>query len=184
LYCYAEEFESFWIEAPIPIDMLQALLVHLGITTTPKYQIKGVMNPGWVEFWAIVKIFHWSMVVSRQMGSTFRASNSDVVYNAAWHTITYWSCRHWGKLQNLVHHLMPQQKKDKFKVTGMKKDIPMMEMVHHQDVTVELSARLLAAQQEIQSLCTQLCNSDSIIWGYHRIVEGQTSNLYAFDTDT
>jgi hypothetical protein len=58
---------------------------------------------------------------------------------------------------------MPQQKKDKFKVTGMKKDIPIMEMVHHQDVTVELSARLLAAQQEIQSLCTQLRNSDSTI---------------------
>jgi hypothetical protein len=28
----------------------------------------------------------------------------------------------------------------------VKKDVPRMEMVHHQDVTVELSTRLLAAQ--------------------------------------
>jgi hypothetical protein len=41
---------------------------------------------------------------------------------------------------------MPQWKKDQFKVTGVKKDIPRIEMVHHQDVTMELSARLLAAQ--------------------------------------
>jgi hypothetical protein len=31
-------------------------------------------------------------------------------------------------------------------VSGVMKDVSMMEMVHHQDVTVELSTRLLAAQ--------------------------------------
>jgi hypothetical protein len=35
---------------------------------------------------------------------------------------------------------------------GVKKDIPMMEMVHHQDVMVELSTYLLAAQREIETL--------------------------------
>jgi hypothetical protein len=30
--------------------------------------------------------------------------------------------------------------------SGVKKDVPKMDMVHHQDVTVELSSRLLAAQ--------------------------------------
>jgi hypothetical protein len=35
-----------------------------------------------------------------------------------------------------------------------KKDIPRTEMVHHQDVTVELSTHLLAAQREIESLRT------------------------------
>jgi hypothetical protein len=44
---------------------------------------------------------------------------------------------------------MPQWKKDKFKVPGVKKNIPKLEMVHHQDITVELSCRLLAAHQEI-----------------------------------
>jgi hypothetical protein len=48
---------------------------------------------------------------------------------------------------------MPQWKKDKFKVRGVNKDIPRMEIVHHQDVTVELTAHLLVAQREIQSLC-------------------------------
>jgi hypothetical protein len=48
-------------------------------------------------------------------------------------------------LQNSVHHLLPYRKKDQFKAYGVKKDISRMEMVHHQDVTVELSTRLLAA---------------------------------------
>jgi hypothetical protein len=36
-------------------------------------------------------------------------------------------------------------------------------MVHHQDVMVELSTHLLAAQCEIESLRTQLRNSDATI---------------------
>jgi hypothetical protein len=38
----------------------------------------------------------------------------------------------------------------------MKRDIPRMEVVHHQDVTVELSTRLLIAQHEIETLSIQL----------------------------
>jgi hypothetical protein len=59
-----------------------------------------------------------------------------------------------------------------------------MEMVHHQDVTVELSTHLLAAQREIETLCIQLQNADATIRGYMRMVEGQASDLYALDTDT
>jgi hypothetical protein len=47
-----------------------------------------------------------------------------------------------------------------------------MNMVHHQDVTVELITRLLAAQREIESLRTQLWNSDAHIQEYQRMVEG------------
>jgi hypothetical protein len=54
----------------------------------------------------------------------------------------------------------------------VKKDIPRIEMVHHQDVTVELSTCLLAAQREIKTLCIQLQNADATIRGYMRIVEG------------
>jgi hypothetical protein len=54
----------------------------------------------------------------------------------------------------------------------VKKDIPMMEMVHHQDVTVELSTRLLAAHREIETLRIQLQNTDATIVGYMRMVEG------------
>jgi hypothetical protein len=45
----------------------------------------------------------------------------------------------------------------------VKKDIPRMEMVHHQDVMVELSTHLLAAQREIETLHIQLRNTDAAI---------------------
>jgi hypothetical protein len=48
-------------------------------------------------------------------------------------------------LQNSVHYLLPYRKKDQFKACRVKRDIPKMEMVHHQDVVVELSTHLLAA---------------------------------------
>jgi multidrug resistance efflux pump len=59
-----------------------------------------------------------------------------------------------------------------------------MEMVHHQDVAVELRTRLLTAQHEIETLRAQLRNADATIRGYRRMVEGQASDLYASDTDT
>jgi hypothetical protein len=66
----------------------------------------------------------------------------------------------------------------------VRKDIPRMEMVHHQDVTVELSIRLLVAQRKIKILRIQLRNADATIQGYMRMVEGQASDLYMSDTDT
>jgi hypothetical protein len=68
-------------------------------------------------------------------------------------------------LQNSVHYLLPYREKDQFKAYGVKKVIPRMEMVHHQDVTVEPSTRLLAAQCEIKTLRIQLRNTDATIRG-------------------
>jgi hypothetical protein len=73
-----------------------------------------------------------------------------------------------------------------------------MEMVHHQDVTVELSTHLLTAHHEIETLHThlltahheietlhtQLRNADTTIQGYMRMVEGQASDPYVSDMDT
>jgi hypothetical protein len=59
-----------------------------------------------------------------------------------------------------------------------------MEMVHHQDVTVKVSTRLLAAQREIKTLRIQLWNANATIQGYMRMVDGQASDLYASNTDT
>jgi hypothetical protein len=66
----------------------------------------------------------------------------------------------------------------------VKKDIPRMEMVHQQDVMLELSTRLLATHRKIETLRIQLRNTDATIQGYMRMVEGQASDLYALDTDT
>jgi hypothetical protein len=87
-------------------------------------------------------------------------------------------------LQNSVHYFLPYRKKDQFKAYGVKKDIPRMEMVHHQDKTTELSTRLLVAQCEIETLCIQLRNADATICHYMWMVEGQACDLYALDTDT
>jgi geranylgeranyl pyrophosphate synthase len=66
----------------------------------------------------------------------------------------------------------------------VKRDIPRMEMVHHQDVAVELSTHLLTAQHKIETLHTEVRKADATIRGYMRMVEGQASDLYASDTDT
>jgi hypothetical protein len=184
MYRDADEVESFGAESLILASRLRALLEHLGITTAPRYRIKEVPRSGKVEFKAIAEIFFGSRVLCRHKGPAFRTSRSDVVADAAWQAITSWVRSNKSQLQNSVHYLLPYRKKDQFKAYGVKSDIPRMEMVHHQDVTVELSTHLLTAQHEIETLRTQLQNVNATIRGYMRMVEGQASDLYAFDTDT
>jgi hypothetical protein len=176
--------ESFGAESPILAGRHRALLEHLGITTTPRYRIMEVPSSRRVEFKAITEIFFGSRVLCRHKGPAFRTSRNDAVADAAWQAITSWVRSNKSRLQNSVHYLLPYRKKDHFKAYGVKRDIPRMEMVHHQDVTVELSTRLLTAQHEIETLRTQLQNADTTIRGYMRMVEGQASDLYTSDTDT
>jgi hypothetical protein len=183
MYRDADEVESFGVKAPVLVGRLWALLEHLGITTAPRYRIKEVPCPGRVEFKAVAEIFFGSRVLCRHKGPAFRTSRSDVVADAAWQAITWWVRSNKSQLRNSVHYLLPYRKKDQFKAYGVKKDIPRMEMVNHQDVTVELSTHLLATQREIKTLRIQLRNTDATIWGYMRMVEGQASDLYALDTD-
>jgi hypothetical protein len=184
LYRDADEVESFGAKSLILASRLWALLEHLGITTAPRYRIKEVLHSGRVEFKAIAEIFFGSRVLCRHKGPSFRTSRSDVVADASWQAITSWVCSNKSRLQNSVHYLLPYRKKDQFKAYGVKRDIPQMEMVHHQDVAVELSTHLLTAQHEIKTLRAQLRNLDATIRGYRRMVEGQASDLYASDMDT
>jgi hypothetical protein len=184
MYRDADEVGFFGAESSVITGRLQALLEHLGITTGPQYRIKEVPRSGRVEFKAVAEIFFGSRVLCRHKGPAFRTSRSDAIADAAWQAITSWVCSNKSRLQNSVHYLLPYRKKDQFKAYGVKRDIPRMEMVHHQDVTVELSTRLLTAQHEIKTLRIQLRNADATIRGYMRMVEGQASDLYASDTDT
>jgi hypothetical protein len=156
MYRYADEVDSFGVEAPVLTSRLQALLEHLGITTAPRYRIKEVPCPGWVEFKAVAKIFFGSKVLCWHKGPAFRTSRSDATADAAWLAITSWVCSNKRRLQNSVHYLLSYKKKDQFKAYEVKKDIPRMEMVHHLDVMVELSTHLLVAQREIETLRIQL----------------------------
>jgi hypothetical protein len=79
LYRDADKRESFGAEAPIPTSRLHALLGHLGITSAPRYRIKGVPRLGRVEFKAIAEIFSGPRVLCRHQGPAFRASIRDVV---------------------------------------------------------------------------------------------------------
>jgi hypothetical protein len=137
-----------------------------------------------VEFKAIVEIFFGSRALCRHKGPAFRTSRSDAVADATWQAIISWVHSNKSRLRNSVHYLLPYRKKDQFKAYGVKKDIPRMEMVHHQDVTAELSTRLLAAQREIEPRRIQLWNADATIRGYMRMVEGHASDLYTSNTDT
>jgi hypothetical protein len=152
MYWDADEVESFRIESPILTGRLRALLEHLGITTAPRYRVKEVPRSGRVEFKAIVEIFFGSRNLCWHKGPAFRTSRSDAVADAAWQTITTWVRSNKSRLQNSVHYLLPYRKKDQFKAYGVKRDIPRMEMVHHQDVAVELSTHLLTAQHEMETL--------------------------------
>ncbi len=184
MYRDADEVESFGVEAPVLAGRIQALLEHLGITTALRYRIKEVLCLGRVEFKAIAEIFFGSRILCRHKGPAFRTSRGDAVADAAWQAITSWVRSNKSRLQNSVHYLLPYRKKDQFKAYGVKKDIPRMEMVHHQDVMVELSTHLLTAQREIETLHILLWNAEATIQGYMWMVEGQASDLYASDTDT
>jgi hypothetical protein len=168
MYRDADEVESFGAESPILAGRLRALLEHLGITTAPRYRIKKVPRSGWVEFKAVVEIFFGSRVLYWHEGPAFKTSRSDAVADAAWQAITSWVRSNKSRLQNSVHYLLPYRKKGQFKAYGVKRDIPGMEMVHHQ----------------IETLRIQLRNADAAIRGYMRMVEGQASDLYTSDTDT
>jgi hypothetical protein len=135
-----------------------------------------------VEFKAIAEIFFRSSVLCRHKGPAFRTSHSDTVADVTWLAITSWVRSNESQVQNSVHYLLPYRKKNQFKAYGVKKDIPTMEMLHHQEVTVESSTHLLAAQREIETLRIQLWNVDATIRGYMRMVEGQDSDLYVSDT--
>jgi hypothetical protein len=172
LYRDADEVESFEAKSPILAGRLWALLEHLGITTAPRYRIKKVPRSGRVEFKAIAEIFFGSRILCQHKGPTFRTSRSDAIADAAWQAITSWVRSNKSRLQNSVHYLLPYRKKDQFKAYRVKKDISRMEMVHHQDVAVELSTRLLTAQHEIETLRAQLWKADATISGYMRMVEG------------
>jgi hypothetical protein len=145
MFCDADEIKTSGNEAPIPTSRLRDFLNHLNITTQPEFRIKRVPCPGQEEYKAIVEILSGPNVLSHHKGPTFRATYQDAVADAAWQAITTYNRRYHEGLKNTIYHLLPQRKKNKFKTSGVKADVPRMLMVHHQDVTVEMSTRLQAA---------------------------------------
>jgi hypothetical protein len=141
-----EEIKTFGNEAPIPTGRLRDLLNHINITTPPEFRIKRISCLGREEYKTIMQILSGPNVLSQRKGPAFRTTYQDVVADAAWQLITTYSHRYHDELRNTVYHLLPQRTKNKFKVLGVKADVPRMLMVHHQDVLVEMSTRPQNAQ--------------------------------------
>jgi hypothetical protein len=131
-----------------------------------------------------VEIISGLNVISHHKGPAFRTTYQDAIADTAWQAIITYSRRYHDELRNTVYHLLRQRKKNKFKTSGVKADVPRMLMVHHQDVLVEMSTRLQTTQQEIQKLRDQLRDSDATIRTYQRMVAGEANDLYASDTYT
>jgi hypothetical protein len=93
-----------------------------------------------------MEIFNGPNVISKHKGLAFKATYQDAVADAAWQAITTYNHAHHDKLKNSVYQLLPQRTKDKFKTSGVKANVPMMHMVHHHDVSVEMSIYLHATQ--------------------------------------
>jgi hypothetical protein len=144
--------KTFGNEASIPTGRLRDFLNRINITTPPELRIKRISCPGREEYKAIMEILSGPNVLSRHMGLAIRTTYQDVVADVAWQAITTYSRRYHDELRNTVYHLLPQRKKNKFKVSGVRADVPRMLLVHHQDVFVEMRTHLQTAHQEIQKL--------------------------------
>jgi hypothetical protein len=129
----ADEIKTAGNEALIATSRLRDLLNHLSITSHPEFRIKRVPHAGRGEYKAIMEIFSGPNVLSRHKGPAFRATYQDAVADAAWKAITTYNRRYHEELKNTIYHLLPQRKKNKFKTSGVKADVPRMLMVHHQE---------------------------------------------------
>jgi hypothetical protein len=96
------------------------LLNHINITTLPEFRIKRISRPGREEYKSIMQIISGPNVLSRHKGPAFGTTYQDAVVDAAWQAITTYSRRYHDELRNTVYHLLPQRKKNKFKVFGVR----------------------------------------------------------------
>jgi hypothetical protein len=160
MYREADEIKTTGNEALIPTGRLQDLLNRVDNTTPSELRIKRVLRPGREEYKTIVEIFNGPSWISGHKGLAFRATYLDAVAYAAWQAITVYNRTYHDELKNSVYLLMTQRKKNKFKTSGVKADILVMLMVHHQDVSVEMSIRLQVARrgssQSVTSSGTQM----------------------------
>jgi hypothetical protein len=127
----ADEIKTFGDEALIPTGRPRDLLNHINITTPPEFRIKRILRPGREEYKAIVEIISGPNVLSQHKGPAFMTTYQDAVADAAWQAITTYSRRYHDELRNTIYHLLPQRKKNKFNVSGVKADVSRMLMVHH-----------------------------------------------------
>jgi hypothetical protein len=123
-----DEIKTFRHEALIPIGRLRDLLNRISITTPPEFRIKRIPHTGREEYKAIVEIISRPNVLNHHKGPAFRTTYQDAIADAAWQAITTYNHIYHDELRNTIYYLLPQRKKNKFKASGVKDDVPKMRL--------------------------------------------------------
>jgi hypothetical protein len=172
VYHDAFEFRSYGDESPTIVSQLCSLLFHLNIIDALKFKIKRIPQPGRQEFRATVEIYNGSQMVRKHKGPAFRSTCAEAISDAAWQAMTSFNCTRRDKLKDSVYSLFPRRKKNIFKVSGVKIDVPKTMTIHSQNLNIQLSSRLNTAQKEIHFLHTQLSDIEKTMRSYERIIDG------------
>jgi hypothetical protein len=122
-------------------------------------------------------------MVRKHKGPAFWSTCAEAISDAAWQAMTSFNCSRQDKLKGSVYSLFPQRK-NTFKVSRVKNNVPKTMMIHSQNLNVQLSSRLHTAQKEIHFLPTQLRDFEKTMHSYERIIGGQYSDLFSSDTET
>jgi hypothetical protein len=106
------------------------------------------------------------------------------ISDAAWQAMMSFNRTRRDKLKGSIYSLFPQRKKNTFKVSGVKNDVPKTMTIHSQNLNVQLSSRFHTAQKEIHFLRNQLRDFEKTMRNYERIIDGKYSDIFFSDAET
>jgi hypothetical protein len=129
-YHDASEFRSYGEESPTIISQLHSLLFHLSITEASEFKIKRIPRPRREEFCATLEIYNETRVVRKHKGPAFRSTCAEAISDAAWQAMTSFNRTRRDKLKGSIYFLFPQRKKNTFKISGVKNNIPKTMTIH------------------------------------------------------
>jgi hypothetical protein len=122
-----------------------------------------------MEFTCTMEVFDGMEVVDKHDCPTPRATCAEAVADATWQALTSWNHSKHHDLKNSIDALYPRRKKDAFKISRVDRQISRGAMSHNTSLSLDLSNHLLAAQREINYLCTQLADIDDTLRACQRM---------------
>jgi hypothetical protein len=126
----------------------------LGITKASAYKVKGVPRPGHKEFTYTMEVIKKQELVGKHACPNPPMTYAEVVAETGWLTQMSYNCSRHHDLEDSIHVLYPQRKKDAFKIYRVDPQIPRGAMSHSTSLSPDLCDELLATQREIYYLRT------------------------------
>jgi hypothetical protein len=130
-----------------------------------------------------VEIYNGTQMVRKHKGPAFRSTCKEAISDTAWQAMTSFNHTRQDKLKDSVYSLFPRRK-NTFKFSRVKIDVPKTMIIHSQNLNIQLSSRLNIALNEIHFLRTQLRDSEKTMSSYERIIHDQYSDLFSSDIET